>query len=102
MAHMPINEELQSIIDLWAEVPPSRYDFDSTSGEMFLTPHMAHVAQGQGLIGVTGCVRALNTTNLRQEVNNKIDEIRHSRHAHELVDHAEALREIKYIDSEWS
>jgi tryptophan halogenase len=101
MSHMPINEELQSIIDLWAEVPPSRYDFDSTSGEMFLTPHMAHVAQGQGLIGVVGCVRALNTTNLRQEVNKKIDEIRHSRHAHELVDHAEALREIRYTDSEW-
>lgn len=102
MANMPINEELQSIIDLWAEVPPSRYDFDSTSGEMFLTPHMAHVAQGQGLIGVAGCTRALNTTNLRQEVNNKLDEIRHNRHAHELVDHAEALRETKYIDSDWA
>ena len=50
MSHMPINEELQMIIDLWAERPPSRYDFETFSGELFLAPHMAHVAQGQGLM----------------------------------------------------
>lgn len=101
MAHMPINEELQMIIDLWAERPPSRYDFDSSSGEMFLAPHMAHVAQGQGLLNSDSCTRAINRLNIREELTKKMDDMRHNRHNHELVDHATALREIGTIDSEW-
>jgi tryptophan halogenase len=101
-SNMPLNEDLQEILDLWAERPPSRLDYESNSGEMFLTPHMVHVAQGQDAISKEACTRALNNLNIRQHVKKEIDEIRHRRHAAELVDHAEALREINSIDSEWN
>ena len=102
MSHMPINEELQMIIDLWSERPPSRYDFDSSSGEMFLAPHMAHVAQGQGILNKESCTTAINRLGIREELFKKMDDMRHNRHNHELVDHATALREIRTIDSEWN
>lgn len=100
-SQMPVNEELQEIIDLWSERPPSRFDFDTIHGEMFLAPHMAHVAQGQGIINEEACTRALDMLGIRQLVNVEIDTMRHDRHAGELVDHAQALREINLIDSEW-
>lgn len=100
-ANMPINEELQELIELWSERPPSRYDFDTNNGEMFLAPHMAHVGQGQGIISVEACTRAIDMLEIRNEINLEIDAMRHDRHAGELVDHAEALREINSIDSEW-
>ena len=102
MSHMPVNEELQMIIDLWAERPPSRYDFETSSGEMFHAPHMAHVAQGQGLINAAACTRAINSLGIREDLFKAMDGLRHGRHSHELVDHATALREISLIDSEWN
>lgn len=101
-SNMKVNDELQEILDLWSERPPSRTDFDSNSGEMFLTPHIVHVAQGQDLLSIDACTRALDNLNIRQIVKKEIDEMRHRRHASELVDHAEALREINSIDSEWN
>ena len=99
MADMPINSELQELIDLWSERPPSRYDFESNSGQMFLSPHMTHVGQGQGIISKEACTIALDNMNIRQQVNYQMDEIKHGRHNHELVDHAQALREIVEIDN---
>jgi tryptophan halogenase len=101
MNSMPINEELQTLIDLWAERPPSRYDFDSSSGEMFQAPHMAHVAQGQGILSREAASMALDSLAIREQVFKQIEEYRHGRHAGELVDHAIALREISEIDNEW-
>lgn len=101
MSNMPINEELQNLIDLWAERPPSRYDFESNSGELFGSPHLAHVGQGQGIINKDACTRAMYHLNLRDSIHAKMDEYRHSRHSHELVDHATALREISQTDDEW-
>jgi tryptophan halogenase len=101
MSNMPINEELQNLIDLWSERPPSRYDFESTSGELFGSPHLAHVGQGQGIINKDACTRAMYNLNIRDAVFKKMDEYRHNRHAHELVDHATALREISQTDDEW-
>jgi tryptophan halogenase len=101
MSNMPINEELQELIDLWGERPPSRYDFESISGELFGSPHLAHVGQGQGIISAEACTLAMDTLVIREAVFKQIDEYRHSRHAGELVDHAAALREINSIDNEW-
>jgi tryptophan halogenase len=101
MSNMPINEELQEILELWAERPPSRYDFDSNSGEMFQTPHIAHVAQGQGVISKEACTRAMNMMSLREQIFYEIDTMRQSRHNHELVDHATALRELTSTDEAW-
>lgn len=101
-SNMKVNEELQEILELWSERPPSRLDFDTINGEMFLAPHMVHVAQGQNVLSLEACTRALDNLNIRQIVKKEIDEIRHRRHASELVDHAEALREIDSIDSEWN
>lgn len=102
MADMPLNDELHELIELWAERPPSRYDFNNNSGEMFLSAHLAHVGQGQGIINKIGCTTALDRLNLREQVLLAMDEARHERHAHELVDHAVALQEIELIEQEWA
>lgn len=101
MSSMPVNDELQELIELWAERPPSRYDFDSNSGEMFLTPHLAHVAQGQGIISKDACTRAMNIMSIREEIFYEIDTMRQNRHNHELVDHGQSLRELLSTDEEW-
>lgn len=101
MSNMPINEELQELIELWSEKPPSRYDFESNSGEMFQAPHLAHVAQGQGIISKDACTRAMNMMAIREQVFYEIDKMRQGRHNHELVDHATALRELSSPDEEW-
>ncbi len=101
MAEMPLSPELAEMIELWQERAPSRYDFESNSGQMFLSPHMSHVAQGQGAINPEVCSIALDRLNIRDKVTMTIEELRHSRHSHELVDHASALREISLIDEEW-
>ena len=101
MSNMPLNEELQDLIELWSERPPSRYDFEGNSGELFLTPHLAHVGQGQGIISPKACTQALDSLVIRESVFKEIDKYRHNRHAGELVDHAASLREISQIDNEW-
>ena len=35
-------------------------------------------------------------------IEKQLDDYRHYRHDHELVDHAQALREITLVDDEWS
>jgi len=102
MASMPINSELQEIIDLWSERPPVRHDFDSTHGEMFLAPHMVHVGQGQGIINVEACTTAIDSMNIRTEVEKQLDEFSKSRNSHELVDHAQSLKELYMLDQEWN
>ena len=100
-ANMPVNSELQELIDVWSERPPVRTDVDSSNGELFQSPHLIHVAQGQGLINIEACSRALDSLGIRQRVGKEMDQMRHDRHSHELVDHAEALREISQVDEEW-
>jgi len=102
MSHMPVNPELQEIIDLWSERPPSRYDFENNHGEMFGAPHIVHVGQGQGIININACTRAIDSLDLRSDIEKQLSEYRHYRHDHELVDHAQALREITLVDDEWS
>jgi tryptophan halogenase len=102
MAHMPVNKELQDIIDLWSERPPSRNDFDHSNGEMFLAAHMTHVGQGQGIINIEACTDAINHFGIRVEVEKQLDEFHRGRSNHELVDHAESLRELYNLDQEWN
>lgn len=98
---MPINDELQELIDLWSEKPPSRYDLIAGPHLMFHVPHLVHVAQGQGLIPTKPSTVALDRLNLRFMVDKEMDDIRNSRHNHELVDHKQALLEIQGIDNEF-
>ena len=100
-AEMAINPELQDLIDLWSEKPPSRYDVASKHNLMFHSPHFAHVMQGQGLIPQHPSSTALDRLGLREIVVKEVHEIRNSRHSHELVDHREALLEIRDIDDEF-
>lgn len=102
MSVTPLNEELQELIDLWAERPPTRFDFNQSSGEMFLSAHLWHVAQGQNAINPDAATTALNRLGIRQSVEKKIAEYRANRNAGEHVDHATALREIVLIDKEWN
>jgi len=101
-SNMPINDELQELIDLWSERPPSRYDSYNQQHLMFQTPHLVHVMQGQGLIPPEPSSIALDRLNIRDIVSAEIDKIRNSRHAHELIDHRVGLMEIKLIDEEYS
>ena len=102
MSVTPLNEELQEMIELWAERPPTRFDFNQSSGEMFLSAHLWHVAQGQNAINPDAATTALNRLGIRQSVEKKIAEYRANRNTGEHVDHATALREIVLIDKEWN
>lgn len=102
MSRMPVNSELQELIDVWSERSPSRYDFANNNGEMFGAPHLTHVGQGQGIISIDACTRAIESLNLRESIDKQVNEYKHQRHDHVLVDHAQALREIKLIDEEWN
>ena len=79
---MPVNSELQDIIDLWSERPPSRNDFDHRHGEMFLAPHIIHVGQGQGIINVDACTRAIDQLGVRNEINRQLNEYSKNRSDH--------------------
>ena len=98
---MPINHELQELIGLWEERPPSRYDEYNAMHFMFQTPHLAHVMQGQGLIPAGPSTIALDRLNIRDVVKLEMDLIRNGRHNHELVDHRVGLEEINNTDSEF-
>lgn len=100
-ANMPINSELQELLDLWSERPPTRTDVSFINGELFQSAHLIHVAQGQDLLNIDACTRAIDNMSMRQDIIKAMDEIRHNRHNHELVDHATALAEINGIDEEW-
>ena len=100
-ARMPINDELQELIDLWSERPPSRNDVPHNHVEMFLVPHLAHVAQGQGIFDSGSATLALNRLGVREAVENTAAQMREGRINHELIDHAEALRMLLTVDDEW-
>jgi tryptophan halogenase len=101
MSEMPVNEELQELIDLWSERPPTRYDVPHNHMELFLTPHLAHVAQGQGLFSVDPSTRLLDRLQIRTPVNNEVARLRESRYDHELIDHAQALKNLHNIEEDW-
>ena len=48
------------------------------------------------------CAGAETSPPLELPIELQLDEYRHHRHDHELVDHAQALREITSVDDEWS
>lgn len=95
MAEMPINDSLQELLDLWQETTLSRFHIGTSNGEMFLVAHLLHVAQGQGVINVEPIGRALHNFCVGEAVRNEMSAMRHRRIASELVDHAEALREVQ-------
>ena len=101
MSDMPINHELQELLDLWSERPPTRSDVPHLHMELFMTPHLAHVAQGQNVFSTESATRVLDRLNIRKEAENAVAQMREERHNHELIDHAEALRKLSTIDGEW-
>ena len=101
MSNMPINDGLAEIIDLWSERPPARNDFLKTPYQLFHAPHFAHVAQGQGLIPKLPSENALFQLDLQRKVEAVLDAMRHNSRTGELVDHAQALREIQLHDNDW-
>jgi tryptophan halogenase len=101
MKNMPVNEELQDMIDLWGERGPTRDDFATNHFNLFGPAHFTHVAQGQGLFNAELCGLAIDRMEIRKIVERAMDEQRHSRIAIELVDHAEALKELETTDGDW-
>jgi tryptophan halogenase len=101
MSQMPINDELQELIDIWSERPPNRSDVPHKHMELFLTPHIAHVAQGQGLFSSESATRMIDRLNIRLTVENEASKMRESRYNHELIDHAEALRNLHKVEEDW-
>ena len=101
MSEMPVNDELQELIDLWSERAPNRNDVPHLHMELFMTPHLAHVAQGQGLFNPEASTRTIDRLNIRRKVEIEAAQMMESRNNHELVDHAKALRDLHSIDEEW-
>jgi hypothetical protein len=69
---------------------------------MFMTPHMAHVAQGQNVFSPKAATRVLDRLNFRLDAENSVAQMKEERHNHELIDHALSLRQLSSIDDEWS
>jgi tryptophan halogenase len=90
-----VNDSLAEMLELWQERPPTRNDYSHIHGEMFLGPHMFHVAQGQGVLNEAVASRAIDRLDIRVMVSKDMSEFRLGRYNHELVDHAEALNEIR-------
>ena len=101
MSEMPVNDELQELLDIWSEKPPSRSDVPHRHMELFLTPHMAHVAQGQGVFSPEPATRMIDRLNMRRDIENEVSKMRESRYDHELVDHAQALKDLHRVDEDW-
>ena len=101
MKKMPINDTLQDMVDIWGERGPTRDDFSTYQFNLFGSAHFTHVAQGQGLFDPESCGLVLDRLEIRKIVEMQMDEQRHSRISHELVDHAEALRELEKADGDW-
>jgi tryptophan halogenase len=101
MKEMPVNETLQDMIDIWGERGPTRDDFSNYYFNLFGPAHFTHVAQGQGLFNPESCGLALERMEIRTVVEKEIANQRHYRIAHELVDHAQALKELEEADGDW-
>jgi tryptophan halogenase len=101
MNKMPINDTLQDMVDIWGERGPTRDDFSTHQFNLFGSAHFTHVAQGQGLFDPESCGLVLDRLEIRKIVEMEMDNQRHSRISHELVDHAEALRELELTDGDW-
>lgn len=101
MSEMPVNHELQELLDIWSERPPNRSDVPHKHMELFLTPHMSHVAQGQGVFSPDPATRLLDRLNIRTSVQNEVSKLKESRYNHELIDHAKALKDLHKIEEDW-
>ena len=99
VAEMPVNDSLAEMLELWQERTPTRYDINNLHGEMFVGAHLIHVAQGQNVLNTEVGVRALKNLCLLEKVENEMSARRHARFDHELVDHAESLRQL-WVESD--
>jgi tryptophan halogenase len=95
MSNMKIPESLQSLLDLWSERPPNRNDIPFNSGQLFTATHFFFVAQGQNVLNRNSAALSIRRMGLNSIVKNSMSQMNSNRHNHELVDHAEALREIE-------
>ena len=43
----------------------------------------------------------IDRLNIRRDVENEVSKMRESRHNHELIDHAQALRNLHKVDEDW-
>jgi len=96
--HMKINDELQELIELWSERPPTRYDSPENIFCMFQAAHFIHVAQGQNVLDNESAARAINRFGIKELVRKDMFVRNADRFNHEMVDHAQSLREINLYD----
>lgn len=97
-SEMPINNTLQEMLDLWSERVPMRYDDFGSQYNLFSSGHFIHVAQGQNVLNIESTTRAIDRLNIRNAVKKDMYDKASSRNDHELVDHAESLRNLIRYD----
>jgi len=97
-SEMPINNTLQEMLDLWSERVPMRYDDYGSHYNLFSSGHFIHVAQGQNVLNIESTTRAIDRLNIRNDVKKDMYAKSSSRNDHELVDHAESLRNLVRYD----
>ena len=94
-AHMPINDSLQEMLDLWQETTLRRDFYSTNNGELFQVAHFLHVGQGQGLIDTSHIKVALNNLDLYDKVHFFARNMEGERMGQILIDHAKALDDIE-------
>ena len=98
VSEMPINDTLQEMLDLWSERPPMRYDDFGSFYGLFSSGHFIHVAQGQNVLNIQSTTRAIDRLGIRNIVKKDMYDKSSGRNNHELVDHAESLRNLTRYD----
>lgn len=94
MSEMPLNESLQELVDLWSERLPIREDVNSVNNELFHPAHFIHVAQGQNILNRNSATIMIERFNLRSQVVGLTSSATLGRFNHELVDHAQSLKDL--------
>jgi tryptophan halogenase len=90
---MPIPDELEHLLGIWAERPPVESDVHGL-WNLFGFPHFYYVGQGQGVINQKAAQDSIDALGLNNATDNYLWNLRESRNSQPVKDHAETLKEL--------
>ncbi len=93
MKEMPIPDSLEHLLGVWSERPPVDSDV-ATQWALFGFPHFYYVGQGQGVINRKAAQESIDALGLNDATDRFLWDLRESRNAQPLKDHAETLKEL--------
>jgi tryptophan halogenase len=90
---MPMPEELEHLLGVWAERAPVESDVHGM-WNLFGFPHFYYVGQGQGVISRKAAQDSIDALGLNDVTDNYLWNLRESRNSQPVKDHAETLKEL--------